>query len=72
MASDHSKGQAQANADATVKISRADWDGLITGTVTLANLILDGAIDIDGSRLELVRFFALLEQPTQTFPIVTR
>jgi riboflavin synthase len=61
----------QGHVDATVQLTRRDWDDLITKRTSIGKLLLDGAVDLDGSRLALVGFFAGLDEFERNFPIVT-
>ena len=67
----HRQAEARDDADATMKLARSTWDQIVTGQASLPELLLSGAIDIDGSRLKLVRFFGLLDEFDPGFDIVT-
>jgi alkyl sulfatase BDS1-like metallo-beta-lactamase superfamily hydrolase len=67
----HRLGQADPEADATLRLSRETWDRIVTKETTLPKQLLAGAIDVDGSRLALLGFFSLLDDFDPAFPIVT-
>ena len=67
----HHQGEAREDADATLKISRASWNEIVTGSVTLPQKLLAGEVDIDGNRLALLGFFSLLDEFEPNFEIVT-
>ncbi len=68
----HQQRPARDDADATLKLSRATWDAIVTRETTLRSRLLAGDIDVDGSRLALIGFFSLLDDFDPEFPIVTR
>lgn len=67
----HRLGAPREDADATVKLARSTWNRIATGRATMPGKILTGEVDVDGSRIALLRFFALLDEFSPTFPIVT-
>ena len=67
----HRLAEPREDADATMKIDRASWDEIVTGRATFQQKLLSGAIDIDGSRLALIGFFASLDAFDPAFDIVT-
>lgn len=58
-------------ADVTVRITRDLWLQIMTGQAGISDLIFSDDLEIEGSRLSLVSFLGLLEQPAVGFPIVT-
>ncbi|MEO1913240.1 MAG: alkyl sulfatase dimerization domain-containing protein [Myxococcales bacterium] len=66
----HARSDARSDADVTVTLTRGDWNKLIANTVTLQELIFDGRIDVDGSTLSLIGFFAMLDEQDPAFSIV--
>lgn len=44
---------------------------MITGTAGVKDTLMNSKLKIDGSRIDLVRFFALIDRATGTFAIVT-
>jgi alkyl sulfatase BDS1-like metallo-beta-lactamase superfamily hydrolase len=67
----HREAEPREDADATVKLTRTAWDQIVTGAASLPGLIAGGEIDIDGSRLKLIGFFAMLDDFEPAFDIVT-
>ncbi len=65
------KGETRPDADTTVKLTRAVWDRIITGEVSVSELLTGDEIDIDGSRLKLIGFFAMLDVVATPFAIAT-
>ncbi len=67
----HHRQQAPAeNANATLTISHSLFLKLMTGSVKLSDLIGSDDISIDGSKIDLARFFALIDKPNERFNIV--
>jgi alkyl sulfatase BDS1-like metallo-beta-lactamase superfamily hydrolase len=66
----HAERPAREDADATLKISRAAWNEIVTKQSTLQAKLLAGEVDIDGSRLALLGFFSLLDDFDPAFAIV--
>jgi alkyl sulfatase BDS1-like metallo-beta-lactamase superfamily hydrolase len=67
----HWQREADPNAAATMKITRALFLQLATGQAGAKELIFSEDVDIDGSRAELLSFFGLIEPVNGNFPIVT-
>ncbi len=67
----HWQREADPNAAATVKLTRALFLRLGTGQVGLKDFIFSDELDVDGSRTALLSFFRLLDKPDPNFPIVT-
>jgi len=66
----HHEG-ADADVDATLTIPRLVLNGVLARTTTVADGLASGEIVIDGDADALLRFFALLDEPTSGFAIVT-
>jgi alkyl sulfatase BDS1-like metallo-beta-lactamase superfamily hydrolase len=58
-------------ANATVRLTRDLWLRLVTRRAGLRDLIFDDALSVEGSRLDLLGFFGLLDAPSGAFAIVT-
>jgi len=67
----HWQRDADPNAAATVKLTRALFLRLGTGQVGLKDFIFSDELDVDGSRTALLSFFRLLDPVEGNFPIVT-
>jgi alkyl sulfatase BDS1-like metallo-beta-lactamase superfamily hydrolase len=67
----HRQAEPRPDADTTVKLTREGWNQIITGQASFQGKILSGEIDVDGSRLKLLGFFAMLDDFEPTFNIVT-
>ncbi len=67
----HSMGKPAADANATVRITHALFLQLLTGRAGVREILFSDDVSLQGSELDLIRFFALLEQPQEQFNIVT-
>jgi alkyl sulfatase BDS1-like metallo-beta-lactamase superfamily hydrolase len=67
----HRRGEPVADADATVRLTRDLLIRLGIGEAGLRELVMSDAIEVEGSRLELLSFLSLLDKPDGRFPIVT-
>jgi alkyl sulfatase BDS1-like metallo-beta-lactamase superfamily hydrolase len=67
----HARREADPEAAATVKLTRALFLRLATGQVGVRELVFSDELDVDGSRTALVSFFRLLDPVDPNFPIVT-
>ena len=67
----HRRQEPDPKASVTLRIDHDLLFGLLAGQRGLKDLIFGDELDIDGSRLDLVRFFSLMQAPDETFPIVT-
>ena len=69
----HFRQQAPAaDANATLTLTKAFFLKMMTGQAGAQALLTSSETRIGGSTIDLARFFALLDKPTGTFPIVTR
>jgi alkyl sulfatase BDS1-like metallo-beta-lactamase superfamily hydrolase len=64
------EGKAQ-DAQATLTLTRPIWIKMMAGTAGIKDTLLSDDLKLSGSRIDLIRFFALLEKPLGVFPIVT-
>jgi alkyl sulfatase BDS1-like metallo-beta-lactamase superfamily hydrolase len=60
------------DANATLTLTKPFFLQMVTGHAGAKDLLLSDQTRIDGSKLDLGRFFALLDKAPGTFPIVTR
>jgi len=68
----HHREEAPADdASVTINVSHAFLLDLLLGSVDAATLLTTNDLDIEGSRVDLVRFLSLLQVPDGTFAIVT-
>jgi len=67
----HRQDAAESDADATVTLTRAFWMRLLQQEAGLMDMIGSEDFAVQGDRLALLGFFAMLEQPQAGFPIVT-
>lgn len=67
----HYKRDPHPDANVTMKITQDLYLKMLTGTAGLKDTLFSDDLDIDGSRLDLVSFFRLIDKPTGTFDIVT-
>jgi len=58
-------------ADATLNLTHELFLKMVVGTAGIRDTLLSDDLNIDGSRLDLVKFFGLFDQPDGRFAIVT-
>jgi alkyl sulfatase BDS1-like metallo-beta-lactamase superfamily hydrolase len=68
----HRAAPPAADADATLHLTRPFFMQMLTGDAGAKELLLSDQTRIEGSRIDLARFFTLLERAPGNFPIVTR
>ena len=69
----HFKAAAPAaDANATITLTRDILVKVIAGTASARDTLLSDDLRVTGSRLDLVRFFSLMDNAAGTFPVVTR
>jgi alkyl sulfatase BDS1-like metallo-beta-lactamase superfamily hydrolase len=67
----HGRREPDPGAAATVRLTREFLVRLVTGEAGLREMIFSDELDVEGSRLELLSFFSLLDRQEGSFPIVT-
>jgi linear primary-alkylsulfatase len=67
----HRQVEEEGDSDAALHITRAMFDRLLLGDIGLSDLLFSDGISLQGSKLKLVKFLGLMDQPEGTFPIVT-
>lgn len=67
----HRKGAPDPAATVTVILTHDLWLRLVTREVGLRDLVFSDELDVAGSRLDLLAFLRLLDEPDESFPIVT-
>lgn len=65
------EGTLAPDANATVRITHPLFVKMLTGGAGIREILFSEDVSVEGSKLDLVRFFALLDQPNETFNIVT-
>jgi alkyl sulfatase BDS1-like metallo-beta-lactamase superfamily hydrolase len=68
----HRQAPPVAQANATLTLTKDFFLRLVTGSAGAADMLLSGDTDIEGSRIDLARFFRLLDKAPGTFPLITR
>ena len=66
----HQPSGPDTPADATLKLSHEMFLAMLTGRAGLKDLLLSDEIELQGSKLDLLQFFSLLDQPDGRFNIV--
>jgi alkyl sulfatase BDS1-like metallo-beta-lactamase superfamily hydrolase len=65
------EGEPAANANATINITEPMFTKLLIGEAGAKDVVFSSDLKVDGSKLDLVKFFGLLDQPRGDFNIVT-
>lgn len=65
------QASVDSNASVTLTLTRALLVKIITQQAGIKELLTSEDMQVDGSMLDLARFFSLLDKPDQVFPIVT-
>ncbi|MCB1706544.1 MAG: MBL fold metallo-hydrolase [Halioglobus sp.] len=65
------EGDPVADANATVRITHPLFVKMLTGRAGVRDILFSDDVSVEGSKLDLLQFFALLDQPNATFNIVT-
>lgn len=65
------EGNPAADANATVRITHPLFVKMLTGTAGIREILFSDEVSVEGSKLDLLQFFALLDQPNDAFNIVT-
>jgi alkyl sulfatase BDS1-like metallo-beta-lactamase superfamily hydrolase len=67
----HKKAEPAANANATLTLTKEIFIKMMAGTAGLKDTLMSDDFKITGSRIDLVRFFRLIDKAPSTFAIVT-
>ena len=67
----HHPSDADTPADATLKLTHEMFLAMLTGQAGLRELLLSDEIELEGSKLDLLKFLSLLDKPDGRFNIVT-
>jgi alkyl sulfatase BDS1-like metallo-beta-lactamase superfamily hydrolase len=65
------EGSPAADANATVRITHPLFVKMLTGGAGIREILFSDEVAVEGSKLDLVEFFSLLERPNDAFNIVT-
>lgn len=68
----HHKQDPKADADITLKITHDLFLDIALDTADLKKTLFSDQLSVEGSKLDLVRFFSLMEKQTDPFDIVSR
>lgn len=66
----HQEVEKPVASDATLTLTHPLFIRLLIGEAGLKDTLFSDDLNVDGSRLDLLRFFALFEKPVTSFPIV--
>ena len=66
----HRKASPATDANATLKLTKPIFLKMMTGTAGVKDTLLSDDLTVEGSRIDLVRFFTLIVKAPGTFPIV--
>ena len=66
----HRHGEATGEPDARIQITHALFVNMLTGRAGARDVLFSDDVSVTGSRLDLVRFFGLLDSPEAVFEIV--
>jgi alkyl sulfatase BDS1-like metallo-beta-lactamase superfamily hydrolase len=67
----HDEREPDDDADATITLTRQFWLRLLTKQAGAVELLATGDYEIEGARLKVLALFGLLEEPNESFDIVT-
>jgi alkyl sulfatase BDS1-like metallo-beta-lactamase superfamily hydrolase len=67
----HKPSMAGEKADATLKLTHDLFIRMLTGQAGIKDLLLSDELELEGSKLDLVKFFSLFDKPEGRFNIVT-
>jgi len=68
----HKRSEPAADANATLSLTKGIFVKMMAGTAGVKDTLLSDDLQVGGSRIDLVRFFMLIDKAPGTFPIVTR
>ena len=66
------RAPAEPDANATLTLTRPIFVKMIAGTAGVKDTLMSDDLKVDGSKIDLVRFFGLIDKAPGTFAIVTR
>jgi alkyl sulfatase BDS1-like metallo-beta-lactamase superfamily hydrolase len=65
------KAAPDADANAGLTLTKPIFLKMMTGTAGVKDTLLSDDLEVDGSKIDLLRFFTLFDKAKGTFPIVT-
>jgi alkyl sulfatase BDS1-like metallo-beta-lactamase superfamily hydrolase len=68
----HRKAAPAGDANATLTLTRPIFVKMMAGTAGVKDTLLSDDLKVDGSKIDLARFFSLIDKAPGTFPIVTK
>lgn len=68
----HKKAAPAADANATLTLTKDIFVKMMAGTAGVKDTLLSDELKVDGSKIDLVRFFTLIDKAPGTFQIVTK
>ncbi len=68
----YKKAPAESDANATLTLTRPIFVKMIAGTAGIKDTLMSDDLKVGGSKIDLVRFFGLIDKAPGTFAIVTR
>lgn len=68
----YKKAAPSADANATLTLTKGIFIKMMAGTAGIKDTLLSDDLKIDGSKIDLVRFFSLIDKAPGTFAIVTK
>jgi alkyl sulfatase BDS1-like metallo-beta-lactamase superfamily hydrolase len=66
------RAEPASDANATLTLTKPIFVKMIAGTAGVKDTLLSDDLKIGGSKMDLVRFFGLIDKAPGTFPIVTK
>jgi alkyl sulfatase BDS1-like metallo-beta-lactamase superfamily hydrolase len=66
------RAPAEADANATLSLTKPLFVKMIAGTAGVKDTLMSDDLKVQGSKIDLVRFFSLIDKPKGNFAIVTR
>ena len=67
----HKRAAPAPDANATLTLTKPIFIKMMAGTAGVRDTLLSDDLKVDGSRIDLVRFFALIDKAPGTFAVVT-
>ena len=68
----YKSAEPAADANATLTLTKAIFVKMMAGTAGVKDTLLSDDLKVGGSRIDLIRFFTLIEKASGTFAIVTK